>query len=150
MKVFQGLSELEAAVGTHLGYGDWHRVSQDQIDQFAEATGDRQWIHVNPGKAAAGPFGGTVAHGFLTLSLIPMLTESVYTVVGLAMGVNYGANKVRFPAPVLVDSRLRAGIELTSLTPASLGFQVVSKVIVDIEGSAKPACVAECVALLVP
>ncbi|WP_067837604.1 MaoC family dehydratase [Nocardia lijiangensis] len=150
MKIFQGLADMEKAIGTHLGYSDWHTVTQDQIDRFADATGDHQWIHVDPVKAATGPFGTTVAHGFLTLALIPMLTQQIYRVDGLSMGVNYGANKVRFPAPVPVGSRLRAGVELLSLAPASLGFQAVSRVTVDIDGAAKPACVAETVAVLVP
>ncbi|MEV0032434.1 MaoC family dehydratase [Nocardia sp. NPDC050793] len=150
MKVFQGLADMEKAIGTHLGYSDWHTVTQEQIDRFADATGDHQWIHVDPVKAATGPFGTTVAHGFLTLSLIPMLTQQIYSVEGLSMGVNYGANKVRFPAPVPVGSRLRAGAELISLTPATLGFQAVSRVTVEIDGAAKPASVAETVAVLVP
>ncbi|MEU1204576.1 MaoC family dehydratase [Nocardia sp. NPDC005825] len=150
MQVFQGLPELEKAVGTHLGYSDWHTVTQQQIDLFADATGDHQWIHVDAERAAAGPFGATVAHGFLTLSLLPMLTDSVYTVEGLSMGINYGANKVRFPAPVPVGSRVRAGVELVSLTPTNAGVQLVARVTVEIDGSAKPACVAEHVALLVP
>lgn len=150
MQVFEGLPELEKAVGTHLGYSDWHTVTQQQIDTFADATGDHQWIHVDAERAAAGPFGATVAHGFLTLSLLPMLAGSVYTVQGLSMGINYGANKVRFPAPVPVGSRVRAGVELVSLTPANAGVQLVSRVTVEIDGSAKPACVAELVALLVP
>ncbi|MEV0338440.1 MaoC family dehydratase [Nocardia sp. NPDC050713] len=150
MKVFQGLADMEKAIGTHLGYSDWHTVTQEQIDRFADATGDHQWIHVDPVKAAAGPFGTTVAHGFLTLSLIPMLAQQIYTVEGLSMGVNYGANKVRFPAPVPVGSRLRAGAELISLAPGTLGYQAVTRVTVEIDGAAKPACVAETVAVLVP
>ncbi|MET8777147.1 MaoC family dehydratase [Nocardia sp. NPDC004654] len=150
MKVFQGLADMEKAIGTHLGYSDWHTVTQEQIDRFADATGDHQWIHVDPVKAAAGPFGTTVAHGFLTLSLIPMLAQQIYTVEGLSMGVNYGANKVRFPAPVPVGSRLRAGAELISLVPGTLGYQAVTRVTVEIDGAAKPACVAETVAVLVP
>lgn len=150
MKTFDGLGELEKAVGTHLGYSDWHTITQERINLFADATGDHQWIHVDPERAAKGPFGTTVAHGFLTLSLLPMLAGEVYTVEGLSMGVNYGANKVRFPAPVPVGSRVRAGVELISLTPASLGFQAVSKVTVEIEGVSKPACVVESVAVLVP
>ncbi|WP_067804688.1 MaoC family dehydratase [Nocardia beijingensis] len=150
MQVFQGLSELESAVGTHLGYSDWHTVTQEQIDRFAEATGDHQWIHVDPVKAAAGPFGTTVAHGFLTLSMVPMLAGEVYAVRGLSMGVNYGTNKVRFPTPVPAGSRVRAGVELVSLAPGSIGSQAVIRVTVELEGSDKPACVAETVAVLVP
>ncbi|NKY25266.1 MaoC family dehydratase [Nocardia gamkensis] len=150
MRVFHGLSELASAVGTHLGYSDWHTVTQEQIARFAEATGDHQWIHVDPAKAAAGPFGTTVAHGFLTLSMVPMLAGEVYTVRGLSMGVNYGTNKVRFPTPVPAGSRVRAGVELVSLVPGTIGSQAVIRVTVELEGSDKPACVAETVAVLVP
>jgi acyl dehydratase len=124
MKTFSGVSELAAAVGTHLGYSDWHTVDQEQIETFARATGDHQWIHVDPDKAAGGPFGGTIAHGYLTLSIVPMLAGQVYRIEGMTMGVNYGADKLRFPAPVPVDSKLRAGIELLSVAPASVGHHV--------------------------
>ncbi|MER7182320.1 MaoC family dehydratase [Streptomyces hyaluromycini] len=150
MKIFQGLDELEKAVGTHLGHSDWLTVTQEQVDQFAEATGDHQWIHVDPEKAATGPYGGTIAHGYLTLSLIPKLTWQIYKVEGLAMGVNYGANKVRFPAPVPVGSRIRAGVEVVSLTPGGGGRQLVTRVTVEREGGDKPVCVAETVAVLFP
>ncbi len=147
---FHGIEELERAVGTRVGHSDWHTVTQEQVDTFAEATGDHQWIHVDPARAQDGPFGTTIAHGFLTLSLIPALVGRVYRVEGLAMGINYGVNKVRFPAPVPVGSRVRAGVELVSLTPGSGGYQLVSRVTVEIEGSDRPACVAETVAVLVP
>jgi acyl dehydratase len=150
MKVFQGIEELERAVGTHLGYSDWHTVTQRQIDTFAEATGDHQWIHVDPEKAAAGPFGGTIAHGYLTLSLVPMLVWQVYAVEGVRMGVNYGANKVRFPSPVPVDTKVRAGVELLSVKPGGGGYQVIATVTVEREGADKPACVVETVSVLVP
>ncbi|PWU50617.1 dehydratase [Micromonospora globispora] len=149
MKVFHGVEELEQAVGTHLGYSDWHTVTQQQIDAFAEATGDRQWIHVDPEKAAHGPFGSTIAHGYLTLSLVPMLVWQVYQVEGLTMGVNYGANKLRFPSPVPVDSRVRAGVELLSLVPARDGYQLTAKVTIERAGAEKPACVVETVSILV-
>ncbi len=149
MRVFQGIEELEQAVGTHLGYSDWHTVTQRQIDTFAEATGDHQWIHVDPEKAAAGPFGGTIAHGYLTLSLVPMLVWQVYAVEGVRMGVNYGANKVRFPSPVPVDAKVRAGVELLSLKPGGGGHQVIARVTVEREGADKPACVVETVSVLV-
>jgi acyl dehydratase len=149
MKVFQGIEELERSVGTHLGYSDWHTVTQRQIDTFAEATGDHQWIHVDPEKAAAGPFGGTIAHGYLTLSLVPMLVWQVYAVEGVRMGVNYGANKVRFPSPVPVDAKVRAGVELLSVTPGGGGHQVTARVIIEREGADKPACVVETVSVLV-
>ena len=121
MKVFQGIEELQKAVGDHLGHSDWHTITQEQIDLFAEATGDHQWIHVDPEKAAQGPFGTTIAHGYLTLSLVPRLVSEIYRVEGLAMGVNYGANKVRFPSPVPVGSRVRAGVEILSLVPEGPG-----------------------------
>ena len=112
MRTFHGLDELEKAVGTHLGYSDWQTITQEQVNLFADATGDHQWIHVDPEKAAQGPFGTTIAHGYLTLSLVPSLVWQIYTVEGLRMGVNYGSNKVRFPAPVPVGSRVRGGAEL--------------------------------------
>jgi acyl dehydratase len=150
VKVFHGVEELEKAVGTHLGYSDWHTVTQEQIDTFADATGDHQWIHVDPEKAAHGPFGKTIAHGYLTLSLVPQLVWQVYKVENLAMGVNYGSNKVRFPSPVPVDSRIRAGVELVSLVPGGNGYQLTARVTIEIEGADKPACVAETVTILVP
>ena len=150
MRIFHDIEEYEQAVGTHLGHSDWHTVTQAQIDLFAEATGDHQWIHVDPQRAAEGPFGTTIAHGYLSLSLVPMLVWQVYTIEGLRMGLNYGSNKVRFPAPVPVDSRVRAGVELLSLTPTALGLQSVSRVTIEVDGSDKPGCVAETVAVLVP
>ena len=149
MKIFHGIEEYERAVGTHLGHSDWHTVTQEQIDLFAEATGDHQWIHVDPQRAAEGPFGTTIAHGYLTLSLVPRLVWQVYTIEGLRMGLNYGSNKVRFPAPVPVCSRVRAGVELLSLTPTALGLQSVTRVTIEVDGSDKPGCVAETVAVLV-
>jgi acyl dehydratase len=149
MKTFHGLDEFEKAVGTHLGYSDWHEVSQRNIDLFAEATGDHQWIHVDPDKAKNGPFGGTIAHGYLTLSMIPAMVWEVYTVEGLKMGVNYGSNKVRFPAPVPVGSRLRAGVELLELDRGPKGAQAVARVTVEREGGDKPVCIAETISVLV-
>lgn len=150
MRTFDGVAQLEQAVGTHLGYSEWHTIDQTQIDLFADATGDHQWIHVDPDKAARGPFGTTVAHGFLTLSLLPMLTAQVYAVEGVSMGVNYGADKVRFPAPVPVDSRVRAGVELTAVTPHALGYQVATRVTIEREGGDKPACVVDMLAVVAP
>ncbi|PSL52441.1 acyl dehydratase [Saccharothrix carnea] len=150
MRVFANLDELAAAKGEHLGHGEWHEITQAEINLFADATGDHQWIHVDLEKAAAGPFGAPVAHGYLTLSLIPLLVRDIYTVQGLAMGVNYGLNKVRFPSPVTVGSRVRAGAELAEVTDVAQGKQAVVKVTVEIEGNPKPACVAETVVLLVP
>ena len=150
MRVFADLDELAAAKGEHLGHGEWHEITQAEINLFADATGDHQWIHVDLEKAAAGPFGAPVAHGYLTLSLIPLLVRDIYTVRGLAMGVNYGLNKVRFPSPVVVGSRVRAGAELAEVVDVAQGKQAVVKVTVEIEGNPKPACVAETVVLLVP
>ncbi|HQR79658.1 MAG TPA: MaoC family dehydratase [Actinomycetota bacterium] len=149
MRTFHGLEEVAAAVGSHLGYGSWQEVTQSQIDLFAEATGDHQWIHVDPERAAAGPFGATIAHGFLTLSLVPLLSHEVYRIEDVAMAVNYGCNKVRFPAPVRVGARVRAGVELLSVTPVAMGSQVTTRVTVELEGSDKPACVVDLVALVV-
>lgn len=150
MRVFHGVDELEAAVGEHLGYSDWHTVTQKQVDLFAEATGDDQWIHVDVERARSGPFGGTIAHGYLTLSLLPVLIREVYEVKGLAMGLNYGSNKVRFPTPVPVGSRIRAGVELVELSRAPTGARSVVRATVELEGSDKPACVAETISVLVP
>ena len=150
MRTFNGIPDLEKAVGTHLGHSEWHTIDQDQIDAFAAATGDNQWIHTDPAKAAGGPFGTTIAHGFLTLSLVPMLVWQVYKVEGVTMAVNYGADKLRFPAPVPVGSRVRAGVELTSVTPNKLGYQVATRVTIELDGSDKPACVVDMVAVVVP
>lgn len=148
MKVLHGIAEIEHAVGSHLGYSDWHIVTQDQIDRFADATGDHQWIHVNPVRAANGPFGGTIAHGYLTLALVPKLIWQVYRVDGIRMSVNYGANEVRFPSPVPVGSALRAGVELLSVAPGGGGHRVTSHVTVERDGADKPACVVESVSIL--
>lgn len=150
MKIFNGIAELEKAVGTHLGFSDWHEVTQEQVNMFADATGDHQWIHIDTEKAAQGPFGATVAHGFLTLSLLPMLAAEVYSVEGVKMGVNYGADKLRFPSPVPVGSRVRAGVELNGVTPNSLGYQVATRVTIEREGGDKPACVVDMLAVVVP
>ncbi|HET6215125.1 MAG TPA: MaoC family dehydratase [Micromonosporaceae bacterium] len=143
---YESIVDLRRAVGTDLGYSDWLEIDQQRINQFADATGDHQWIHINPEAAAAGPFGSTVAHGFLTLSLLPVLVAGRFTVDGAKMGVNYGVNKVRFPAPVPVGSRVRGRLELLSVDDVEGGVQVVYKVTVEREGGEKPVCVAEAVA----
>ena len=150
MRVFNGIDEVASAVGTHLGTGAWRAVTRQQVDLFADATDDHQWIHVDPVRAAAGPFGGPIAHGFLTLSLLTALVHGIYRVDGLSMAVNYGLNKVRFPAPVLVGSRVRAAVDLVALDRGAKGAQSTSRVTVEIEESTKPACVAEWIGLLVP
>jgi acyl dehydratase len=145
-RVFGSVDELRTAVGEQLGWTDWLEVEQKQIDLFAEATGDHQWIHVDPERAASGPFGTTIAHGYLTLSLIPALTVQLLRVEGVKMGVNYGVNKVRFPAPVPVGSRLRATAQVAELTEVGGGVQLVTRVTIEREGGDKPVCVAETVA----
>lgn len=149
-RVFHGLEELRAVVGTHLGYSAWQEVTQREVDLFADATGDHQWIHVDPERAAQGPFGTTIAHGYLTLSLVPSLSWQVYTVEGLRMGINYGSDKVRYPAPVPVGSRIRGGVEVLELVPGGGGERLRTRVTVEIEGSERPGCVAEVLSVLVP
>lgn len=149
MRVFEGLEQLEAVLGRHVGYSDWMEITQDRIDAFADATGDHQWIHVDPVRAAQGPYGATIAHGYLTLSLLPVLGAEVMEIRGFRMMINYGVDKVRFPAPVPVGSRIRAGIELTSLQRRASGVQLGSLVTVEVEGSDRPAVVAETVRMMV-
>ena len=145
--VFTSPDDLIGAVGDHLGRSEWVTVDQSRIDMFAEATGDHQWIHVDPEAAAAGPFGATIAHGYLTLALTNLLLPQIVRVEGISMGINYGVNRVRFPQPVLVGSRLRASAKLTSADELAggVGVQTVITVTVEIEGQAKPACVVESV-----
>lgn len=147
-RVFASPDELRAAVGEQLGWTDWLEVDQQRINAFAEATGDHQWIHVDPERAAQGPFGSTIAHGFLTLSLIPSLTPQIFRVEGVRMGVNYGVNKVRFPSPVPVGSRIRSHVTMGEVTDLPAGKQLALRHTVEIEGHDKPACVAETVVLL--
>lgn len=143
MRAFKSVDELRAAKGTQLGVSEWFTIDQEQINRFADATHDHQWIHVDPERAATGPFGKTIAHGFLTLSLLPVMVHQVYTVEGAKMGVNYGLNKLRFTAPVPVGSRIRANVELVDVTDVSGGVQLTTKVTVELEGSERPALVAE-------
>lgn len=145
MKHYAHLADLQALVGQEIGHSDWLRVDQERIDLFARATGDHQWIHTDPARAAAGPFGATVAHGFLTLSLLPVLFETGFAIDDLRMGVNYGLNRVRFPAPVPVGSRVRGRFTLRSYEPLEGGAQLTVECVIELEGSAKPACVAESV-----
>lgn len=149
MRTFNGIDEVESAVGEHLGYSDWFPITQERVNKFAEATEDYQWIHVDPSRAAPGPYGGTIAHGYLTLSLLPVLGAQVMRVDGISMTVNYGSNKVRFPEPVKVGSAVRAGAEVLSFERSSKGAAVVVRYTIEIEGATKPALVAETVRLLV-
>ncbi|MFE5027286.1 MaoC family dehydratase [Streptomyces sp. NPDC056656] len=144
-RVFATVDELRAAVGEQLGYSDWAEIEQKRIDQFADATGDHQWIHVDPERAKDGPFGTTIAHGYLTLSLLPLFGPQLIQVDGMKMGVNYGTNKVRFPAPVPVGSRLRATAKITGVDDVPGGVQVSVAFTVEREGGDKPVCVAESV-----
>lgn len=150
MKVFAGVAALEAASGQHLGYSDWFTITQERIDCFAKATGDCQWIHTDPERAVVGPFGSTVAHGFLTLALIPLLSNQVYAVTGLQMAVNYGSDRVRYVAPVPVDSRIRAGVELLSVARSDQGARAITRVVVERHQDNRAACVADLIALLLP
>jgi len=150
MRVFSDPESLRAAKGETLGTSSWHAITQEQVDLFADATGDHQWIHVDPERAASGPFGGTIAHGYLTLSLLPMLGQEVYEFDGFRMGINYGLNKVRFPAPVKVGGRVRAHAELRDVVDVPQGLQLVIGTTIEIEGEDKPACVAESLVVLVP
>ena len=143
MRTFDSVTALRDAVGEHLGYGDWHIVTQEQVTAFAEATGDRQWIHVDPVAAASGPFGTTIAHGYLTLSLVPMLVQRILRVDGVRMGVNYGLNRVRFPAPLPTGSSVRAGLRLFSVDAIAGGVHVVNEVTIERRDADKPCCVAE-------
>ncbi|RFU21364.1 MaoC family dehydratase [Geodermatophilus marinus] len=138
-----GVEGVQELVGQHLGHSEWLEITQERVDRFAEATGDHQWIHVDPERARReSPFGGPVAHGYLTLSLLPMLMPQIMETTGFRMGVNYGLEKVRFPAPVPVGSRVRAGATLDSATPFDGGVQMVATVTVEVEGGSKPAMVA--------
>lgn len=143
MRIFENVESFTAAVGEDLGHSNWLDVDQQRINTFADATGDQQWIHVDPARAAAGPFGSTIAHGYLTLSLLPVLLKQIYLVENVAMAVNYGTNRVRFPSPVPVGSRIRATARLLSATPIAIGQQFTIQATIECEGSDKPACVVE-------
>jgi len=145
MKHFAKLEDLRSLVGETVGTSEWIVVDQPRIDQFAQATGDHQWIHVDPVRAAAGPFGATIAHGFLTLSLLPLMGETAFDIADVRMGVNYGLNRVRFPNPVREGSRVRGHFKLLAWEPLDGGAQLVTEVTVELEGADKPACVAETV-----
>ena len=139
------LPELKAILGEHLGYSEWRQVTQEQVNLFADATGDHQWIHVDVERAKSGPFGGPIAHGYFTLSLAPVLLPEILQVGGVSMAINYGCNKVRFPSPVPVGSRLRVGATLAEVEDVAGGAQVTLDLAFEIEGQSKPACVAQVV-----
>jgi acyl dehydratase len=148
MRVLDNLDELARIAGEELGVSDWLDIDQERVDRFAEATGDHQWIHVDRERAAAGPFGGTIAHGYLTLSLIPFLGSQVFSLETPGAKLNYGVNKVRFPHPVLVGSRIRSRVSMGDVTDLPAGKQLTLRHVIEIEGQDKPACVAETVVLL--
>ncbi|MCL7460278.1 MaoC family dehydratase [Micromonospora echinofusca] len=148
MRTFDSLDDLAAAVGQTLGPGPWQRIDQGRVDLFADATDDHQWIHLDPQRAATGPYGGTIAHGYLTLSLLPALVGRLYRVRGVRMGVNYGLNRVRFPAPVRVGTAVRAVASIAEVSPVAGGVQLVTAVTVECDAGGKPVCVAETVSRL--
>lgn len=143
MQLALTMADLDSRVGQEVAVSPWVEITQDRVDEFAKATGDFQWIHVDRERARQSPFGGTIAHGFLTLSLLPMLTEAAYTLTGRSMGINYGLNKVRFTSPVPVGSKIRARFTLTRLDQLDGGIQTTWSVVVEREGEGKPAMVAE-------
>jgi acyl dehydratase len=142
-RVINGVEGLKAAVGEHLGYSEYMEITQDRVNRFADATGDHQWIHVDVERAKSGPFGVPIAHGYLTLSLGPALYPTVVRIEGFSMGVNYGANKVRFPSPVPVGARLRLGVKLLAVEEIAGGVQSTMEFTFECEGATKPSCVAE-------
>ena len=148
MRVFNSRKEIEKAAGSELGVSEWVKITQERIDSFADATGDRQWIHIDAERAADGPFGATIAHGYLTLSLLPLLSAQVYAFAGDVARVNYGLNKVRFVSPVVVDSKVRNRVEMLEVHDIEKGQQVTLRHTIEIKGVEKPACVAETVTLL--
>jgi acyl dehydratase len=150
MRILDNLDTLAGMTGDELGLSDWLEIDQERVDRFAEATGDHQWIHVDRERAAAGPFGGTIAHGYLTLSLIPFLGSQVFALETPGAKLNYGVNKVRFPHPVRVGSRIRSRVTMGEVTDLPAGKQLTLRHVIEIEGEDKPACVAETVVLLLP
>ena len=150
MRVFTTFEELAAAAGEELGTSDWHEITQERVDAFADATGDHQWIHVDVERAKDGPFGGTIAHGYLTLSLVPWLGSQVFSLETPGAKLNYGVNKVRFPNPVPVGSKIRARVSVADVSDIPTGKQMLLSYVIEIEGQDKPACVAETVVLLLP
>lgn len=143
--IVHGVDEFHSLKGTHLGYSEWMTIDQPRVNLFADATDDHQWIHVDPARAASGPFGGPIAHGYLTLSLAPVLLHDVLEVEDISFGVNYGCNKVRFPSPVKVGAKLRLGAEVADVQDVEGGVQVTLDVALETEGAAKPSCIGQVV-----
>ena len=149
MRTFASLEEFVAAKGESLGFSEWHKITQEQVNAFADATGDHQWIHVDIERAASGPFGGTIAHGYLTVALLPILSMEIFRIEHLTMGINYGLDRVRFPSPVLTGSSIRAEATLTDVKQTHLGSLASIRMRVGIEGQEKAACVADTLSLFV-
>ena len=141
--ILDGPDAVRAAVGTHLGFSDWLLMEQDRVNTFADATGDHQWIHVDPERAATGPFGAPIAHGYLTMSLSNYFLPQIIQTKGFSAGINYGVDKVRFPSPVKVGDRIRAGAEMLEVTDVNGGLQTLVRITIEIEGSDRPACVID-------
>jgi len=149
MRTFANLDELVAAKGESLGFSEWHKITKEQVNAFADATGDHQWIHVDLDRAASGPFGRTIAHGYLTVSLLPVLMSEIFRVANLTMGINYGLDRVRFPSPVPTGSSIRAEATLTDVRQTHLGSLAHIRMRIEIEGQEKAACVADTLSLFV-
>jgi acyl dehydratase len=149
MRTFASLAEFVAAKGESLGFSEWHKITQEQVNAFADATGDHQWIHVDLERAASGPFGGTIAHGYLTVSLLPVLSMEIFRIEHLTMGINYGLDRVRFPSPVLTGSSIRAEATLTDVKQTHLGSLASIRMRVGVDGQEKAACVADTLSLFV-
>jgi acyl dehydratase len=149
MRTFTSVADVEAATGEHLGESEWRTITQEQIDLFADATDDHQWIHVDPERATAGPFGATIAHGYLTLSLVSAFSREIFAVEGVRMSINYGLDRVRFLTPVRAGSRVRSSADLLAAVPGAAGLRITVRHTVEIEGETKPAMVADSVALIV-
>ena len=141
--ILEGPDAVRAAVGSHLGFSEWLLMEQDRVNTFADATGDHQWIHVDPERAASGPFGAPIAHGYLTMSLSNFFLPQIIETKGFSAGINYGVDKVRFPSPVKVGDRIRAGAELLEVTDVNGGLQTLVRITIEIEGSDRPACVID-------
>ena len=149
MRTINGIDEFESLIGQELGSSEWLTMDQDAINSFADVTGDHQWIHVDEARAAEGPYGATIVHGFFTLALIPKFSSEVFTIEGVSIRVNYGLNKVRFLQPVVVGSRLRGKVEVKDVIRGEKGTQVILQQTIEIDGQERPACIAEVVTLLV-
>ncbi|GAA1928561.1 MaoC family dehydratase [Brevibacterium antiquum] len=149
MRTLNGIAEITSLVGTELGSSEWTTIDQAAINTFADVTDDHQWIHIDEQRAAEGPYGSTIVHGFFTLSLIPKFSSEIFTIEGVSIRVNYGLNKVRFAQPVPVGSRLRGTVSVNEVIPGDKGTQVILKHVIEIEGEDRPACIAEVVTLLV-